>query len=224
MISNSTTRERAPRESLINPPPHLGSHSLIDHEGHPAISAYWGSQPRPGTPILPPIWSYHYYITFGATAETAPTLPEALVLATMKPISGVMPFRLDVYFLPGASTNACIKHYCGEKASRKTALPPNNFFHSYSDPYSTFNLFVQIGAADWESKEATMVTFDRDSAPADGDAPIEANIQRNLLWGDLNHPQDTVGNELQDLVTDEQCVEMTDAYRERLCEGLSAQT
>lgn len=188
------------------------------------MSAYWGSQPRPGAPILPPIWSYHYYITFGATAETAPTLPEALVLATKKPISGVTPFRLDVYFLPSASTDACIKHYCGGKASRKITLPPTNFVHSYSDPYSTFNLFVQIEAADWESKEATMFTFDFDSAPDDEDATVEANIQRNLLWGDLNHPQDTVGNELQDLVGDEQCVEMTDVYRERLDEGFSAWT
>ncbi|GAB7323579.1 hypothetical protein MBLNU13_g07076t2 [Cladosporium sp. NU13] len=142
------TRERAPRRSIINPPQRIASTSFTDHTGKSAISAYYGDSPQPGAPILPPIWSFHYYVTYGVTAETAYTLPQGLVKATKKPLSEVPPFRLDIYFLPGGSIDNCTQHYRNEKASRQHISPPRNFIDPYSDAYGQFKFFVQIMAAD----------------------------------------------------------------------------
>ena len=102
------TRERAPRQLLFNPPQRIASTTFTDHTGKSVTSAYYGNSPHSRAPNLPPIWSFHYYVTFGATAKTAFTLPEDLVEATKRPLSEVLPFRLDIYFLAGANTENCI--------------------------------------------------------------------------------------------------------------------
>lgn len=215
------TRERAPRQSLFNPPQRIASTTFTNHTGKLAISAYYGDSPQLGAPILPPIWSFHYYVTFGATAETAYTLPQDLVKATKRPLLEVPPFRLDIYFLPGASTEDRTQHYRGEKASRQSAPPPRNFIDPYSDAYGEFQFFVQIEAADWETTGATLVSFDSTSRFDDEGTPPSTHVERNRPWGDQEDFVSSVGASLKQIAGDIGRDEMTEAYEERLSSGHS---
>lgn len=225
MISKPSTSEhppRAPRDSLINPPQRIASTLFTDHRNNHATSAYYGRSPHPGAPILPPQWSFHYYVTSGATAKTASTLPEALVKATKKPVSGPCPFRIDIYFLPGNSTEACVEHYRGEKAARLSAPPPRNFIDPYCDAYSEFSVLVQIEKTNWEAAGATFVVFD--CAPEkgeEGEEEPEMHVTRNVPWGDLGDFVDSVGYCLHHMAPAMGRDEMTDIYEERLRGGHS---
>jgi len=228
MGSNSLTPEtglRAPRQSLLNPPQTIASTPFTDHTGNRATSAYYGHSPRPGAPVLPPLWSFHYYITFGAKAaeETASSsspsssLPEALVKATKNPLLEPHPFRLDIYFLPGASAEACMTHYRAERTSRLSAPPPRNFIDSYRDPYSAFSMLVQVESPDWETEGATLALFDMTSRyDGEGEQP-STNVDRNVPWGG----DESVGIRLQRMAGGTRRDEMTNAYEERLREGHS---
>lgn len=213
---------RAPRESLINPPQNIASSPFTDHKHNLATSAYYGRSPHPGSPILPPQWSFHYYITSGTTAETTSTLPDDLVKATKNPVSGPYPFRIDIYFLPGASTKDCVEHYRGEKAARLSAPPPRNFIDPYCDAYSQFSVLVQIGEVEWEMAGATFVVFD--CAPEEDDEEPEEPemyVTRNVPWGDLEDFVDSVGYCLHHMAPAMGRDEMTDVYEERLRGGFS---
>lgn len=155
-------------------------------------------------------------MTFGATAETASTLPEDLVVAIKRPLLEVQPFRLDVCFLPGASTEDCMEHCRGEKAARQSASPPRNFVDPYSDAYSRFKFFVQIEVADWEEIGATLVSFDSTSRYEDEGTPPSTHIDRNRPWGDQENFVDSVGATLNRIAGDTGRDEMTEAYEERL--------
>jgi hypothetical protein len=216
---NTGTRERAPRRSLFNPPQCIASTTFTDHTGKSATSAWYGDSSQPGAPILPPIWSFHYYVTFGATAETASTLPQDLVKATKRPLSEVPPFRLDIYFLPGASTENCTQHYRHEKASRQHASPPRNFIDPYSNAYSQFKIFVQIEAADWEEAGATLVFFEITSRYDDEGTPPSTHIDRNRPWGDQEDFVNSVGASLKQIAGDIGRDDMTEAYENRLSGG-----
>lgn len=222
MSSHGLTPETglpAPRQSLINPPQTIASTSFTDHMGNRAISAYYGDSPHPGAPILPPQWSFHYYVTFGATAETISTLPEDLVKATRAPVFDAYPIRLDVYFLPGASTEACMSHYRGEKATRTSESPPKNFIDPYHSPYSQCNVLVQIDSADWQTTGATYVIFDATSQDDDDDEPPSTYIHRNVAWDDQSG--NSLGNRLHRMAGGGGQNDMNDAYYERLSDGHS---
>lgn len=222
MSANGLTPEtglRAPRKSLINPPQTIASTSFTDHSGNRAISAYYGDSPRPGAPILPPQWSFHYYVTFGATAETASILPEDLVKATREPVFDVYPIRLDVYFFPGASTEACMSHYRSKQAARQSAPPPRNFIHLYRTATDECKVLVQIDSADWRKAGATFVIFDATSPWLDDEAePPSTHIHRNVPWVDQSQFDDSLGTHLHHLAGQD---EMNTVYHERLSAGHS---
>lgn len=219
--STTDSRERAPRQSLLHPPQRIAATTFTDHTGTLATSAFYGNSPQPGAPILPPGWSFHYYVTFGAIAETASTLPQDLVKATKTPLLEVPPFRLDIYLLPGASTEDCVEHYRGEKASRQSASPPRNFIDPYSDAYSHFKFFVQIEGADWEETGATLVSFDSTSRYDEKGTPHSTHVDRNRPWGDQEDFVNSVGASLKKIAGDMGRDEMTEAYEERLSGGHS---
>ena len=224
MSSDAVTQEthqRAPRQSLINPPQRIASAPFTDHKGNRAISAYYGKSPRPGAPILPSQWSFHYYITFGVTAETASKLPENLVEATRRPVFDVYPFRIDMYFLPGASTEDCMEHYYGEKAARQSAPPPQNFIDPYHDQYGRFKVLVQIESADWEAAGATVAFFESTSRYDDEGEPPSTHIKRNVPWGDLESSGNFVGTSFHNIAGSTGREDMADAYEQRLRAGHS---
>jgi hypothetical protein len=222
MSSNGLTPEtglRAPRQSLLNPPQTIATSPFLDHTGNAAISAYHGHSPTPGAPILPPLWSFHYYITFGATPSTSPILPSALIKATKSPLLEPYPFRLDIYFLPGASTEDCMAHYRAERASRLSAAPPRNFIETYRDPASAFNWLAQIEDPEWELEGATGVMFDMTPRILDDDEPPATSIECGVPLG--GGGLDSVGMFLDSMAGGTGRDEMTDAYEERLSGGHS---
>lgn len=197
---------------------------FTDHRGSRAISAYYGKSPQPGSPILPPQMSFHYYITSGTTAETASTLPEELVEATKYPVDEVYPFRLDVYFLPETDLEGCMEHYRSEMAARLSKPPPRNFIGPYCSEYSEFNLLVQIDSVDWKVTGATLALFDATSRLDDEGEPPRSHIHRNVPWGDETtsyHDPQYLGMRLHDISRTTGCHEMDSVYQERLSEGHS---
>lgn len=133
----------------------------------------------------------------------------------------MLPFRLDIYFLPGASIKDCTQHYRNEKASRQHASPPRNFIDSYSDTYGQFEFFVQIEAADWEETGATLVFFDSTSRYDDEGTPLSTHIDHNTPWGDQEDFVNSVGTSLNYIAGDIGRGEMTEVYEDRLSGGLS---
>lgn len=86
-----------------------------DHAGQQSIMVFKCDQRYA---ILPPLFSLAFYFTYaGAAAEDMElaefynAVPVAYILDTPEP-------RADCYFLPGASTRDCARHYCAEIASR----------------------------------------------------------------------------------------------------------
>ena len=224
MSSNALAPEshpRAPRQSLINPPQTIASAPFTDHRGNSAISAYYGDSPLPEAPILPFQWSFHFYITFGATAGTASTLPEDLVKDTRKPVFDAYPFRIDIYFLPGASTEDCMEHYRAERAARHYAPAPRNFIDTYHDPYGRFKVLVQIESVHWETVGATLVHFDSTSRYDDEGESPSTHIARNVPWGDLEQFVGSVSTYFHHMAGPSGREHMAEAYEERLRAGYS---
>ncbi|CAJ2502344.1 Uu.00g097380.m01.CDS01 [Anthostomella pinea] len=193
-----------PEKSIVNP---LQGPPFTDHTGRRAISAYWGKRPRADAPILPPQWSFQFYVTSGATTDSAPELPERLLAATRKPVLDSYPIRLDVIFMPGADTNELLD--------------------AYHEGRAHFNLLVQVEAEDWEIVGATVVSFDLKSDYHD-EAEPSTNIERNVQWGDLKAASGRgvaetrfVGELLHDTAGASGQDEMNNAYYEKLEQGRS---
>jgi hypothetical protein len=165
------------------------SATFIDHAGQKAVSAYWGRAPSPGAPILPPLWSFQFYVTYGATADSDPDLPKQLLAVSMRATIDVCPIRLDVNFLPGADPERCMQHYRDEKAARVQAGAPLLVTDPYQE-YSKFSFLVMIEHAEWEFLGGTTVVFDGDE-PDDPEHPEQTRketVDRNVEWGDASNP------------------------------------
>jgi hypothetical protein len=155
---------------------------FTDHSGQKGISVYQGQTPSPGAPILPPLWSFQYYVTYGATADSDPGLPEQLLLASLRPLSEGYPIRLDVNFLPDADSEKCMQHYRAEKVARENAGAPLLLNDPYGESGVHFSFLVMIEHEDWEGKGGTTVIFD-DDHPDDSMGVI---LRSGLEWGNMH--------------------------------------
>lgn len=163
--------------------------TFFDHNGQKAISAYWGRRPYPDEPVLPPLWSFQFYITFGPVADSDLILPRQLLEKAMRPgtDNDLVPLRLDINFLPGAVPVECMEHYRAEKAARLAAGTRLLLTDPYEE-YSKFSFLFIIEHAEWETMGATTVLFDNLDLddPDDSDQRREVQIERNVKWtGDM---------------------------------------
>jgi hypothetical protein len=155
---------------------------FTDHSGQKAMSVYWGRAPSSGAPILPPLWSFQFYVTFGATADSDPSLPEKLLTASTKARSDTFPIRLDINYLPGADSEKCMGHYRAEKAARLEAGAPLLVTDPYSEYGANFSFLVIVEHADWMTKGGTTILFDND----DPEGSREPVINSDSEWGDVS--------------------------------------
>ncbi|OJJ04876.1 hypothetical protein ASPVEDRAFT_137144 [Aspergillus versicolor CBS 583.65] len=119
------------RETPSPPPPQFAGYSLIthvvpfqDHAGTPSFMVFQSHEEHP----LPPLMNFNFYFTHpeGPLPDS-----EELGINLISMHDHILPqgpepfhFRLDVYFLPGASTQDCMVHYGAEKATRDASAPP----------------------------------------------------------------------------------------------------
>jgi hypothetical protein len=172
---------RAPLKILD--PVRVASTPFTDHNGQKGVFAYTGKAPSLGGPMLPPLWSFQFYITFGALADSDPSLPEKLLWACRRSMVEGYPLRLDVNFLPGADPERCMEHYRAEKVARQEAGAPLPVTNPYGQSFGTLSFLVLIEHADWESKGATTVSFDFSDEESG-----EPYIKRDIMWGDYSPP------------------------------------
>jgi hypothetical protein len=158
------------------------STTFTDYNGQKAVSAYWGRAPSSGAPFLPSLWSFQFYVVFGATADSDRGLPEQLLAAPARSMHDRYPIRLDVNFLPSADPERCMDHYRAEKAARQKAGAPLLVTDPYGEAGVNFSFLVMIEHADWESMGATTVVFDDD----DPDEPGKVLMSHGLEWGNLS--------------------------------------
>ncbi|GKT82416.1 hypothetical protein Ct61P_00266 [Colletotrichum tofieldiae] len=76
--------------------------------------------PRESCPLLPPLYSFSIHFTHDAAA---PAIVNTDALASIIWGIGPVPFRLELYFLPGASRDDCIANYHAEEAARGDYMP-----------------------------------------------------------------------------------------------------
>ncbi|MCJ1250759.1 hypothetical protein MMC30_007987 [Trapelia coarctata] len=135
---------------------------FTDHTGNDGLSIFRG-RVKPGqTPLLPP-WSWQIYITYGATASTAGSVPLALYTSLIEQLSSETAqwFRFDVVFLPGADNVACIRHYRAEKRGRaggERAMVPS--YAGYKSSWQARNVMVVVDREDWAREGVRWVEFD----------------------------------------------------------------
>lgn len=110
---------RGPHIDLSPQGPHVVRNYAIpfkDHAGQPALSVFRSTTP------LPFLYSFSVYFTHpDASPDTshAEELYRTLISGPHYQTNSVE-FRLDFYFLPGASQDDCIAHYRAEKDARGT--------------------------------------------------------------------------------------------------------
>lgn len=113
------------RETPSPPPPQFAGYSLIthvvpfqDHAGTPSFMVFQSHEEHP----LPPLMNFNFYFTHpeGPLPDS-----EELRINLISMHDHILPqgpepfhFRLDIYFLPSASTQDCMVHYGAEKATR----------------------------------------------------------------------------------------------------------
>lgn len=87
-----------------------------DHAGQRALTVFQSSSP------LPFLYSFPLYFTHQDASPATSNAQELYHAVTQGPLyeSNTVEYRLDLYFLPGASHDDCIAHYRGEKAARGT--------------------------------------------------------------------------------------------------------
>lgn len=85
---------------------------FTDHSGNPARVIFEGLAIQP---LLPQLYMFAVYFThIDATPDSLNGLLNAVHYNDAYPLG----FRLEVFFLPGATEDDCICHYLGEKAAR----------------------------------------------------------------------------------------------------------
>ncbi|KAL2817887.1 hypothetical protein BJX63DRAFT_385345 [Aspergillus granulosus] len=88
--------------------------SFLDHRGDQGFTLYEDNDPQIS---LYPLLSFAVYFTHPAAGY--PQTDMAGLFALLRQEIADFHFRLDVYFLPNASEEDCMKHYRAEKATRK---------------------------------------------------------------------------------------------------------
>ncbi|KAL9118246.1 MAG: hypothetical protein Q9187_005212 [Circinaria calcarea] len=158
-MSNPTGRRKKPAMRAVvpeNPP-------FLDHRGNPSLTVFC----VPADNTHAPIFSFQVYVTNGLTATDCGTLPTELLDRLHSSGSGDFQWwRLDFYFLPGASKEDCMDHYRGEKEARKEDndhhLVPsyaNGYYHCYH------NFIILVPEKDWENHGLAILSWE----PAEGE-------------------------------------------------------
>jgi hypothetical protein len=221
--AKDTTAAPKPLKQILLVPEKANLKPFTDHRGQKGVSAYWGRPLSPGAPVLPPLWSFQFYVTFGATADSDPDLPAQICEATLRSISDRYPMRLDFNFLPDADPEKCMEHYCAETAARQEAGARLLVTDPHGDAGVLFSFLLMIEHADWESKGATTVSFNQRGP----DGPGRVEVIRGFEWGNKSNSHDDndkefVGQVLHSLRGGTDAWnEGLDLYDEKLAQGRS---
>ncbi|KAH8901212.1 hypothetical protein GQ53DRAFT_4362 [Thozetella sp. PMI_491] len=144
----------------LSPAPHrlISQHTSIDHAGNQAISIYRGLARAPTDRILPPLFSFQVYVTFGGSlADVAPRFINQ-ALADFGPSDVV---RFDMYTLsPGSSTADVVTHYRAEREARRGQ--PLDVVESYAGYHGDYvSIAIVIASEAWETVDGVnFVLFD----------------------------------------------------------------
>lgn len=175
-VRRKSTGGRAPQRVVTHEIPFQAN------DGSPAVMVFHSGVSvdplEPPTPALPGLYSFALYVTSPNASPTTFNSAEAYDVAIQGAFTYVERVRLDVYFLPGASVDACMAHYAAEKTHRGTftrqveALergdPPANagglpgLVPSYLDLPSWWHHDVLlVNDKDWKADGMLFVQFNR---------------------------------------------------------------
>ncbi|KUI62257.1 hypothetical protein VP1G_09392 [Cytospora mali] len=127
-----------------------GQNPFIDHTSTEGLSAYIGrrlasSVPSSDTRVLPPLFSFQVYITYGSTLADAPSplicdYASRAMAEMNKNDQFEYPIRFDFHFLPGRDVNGIISHYRAEGSvgGRKALIwllfdPPAEYLQAFPE-------------------------------------------------------------------------------------------
>lgn len=138
-----------------------GQNPFVDHASAQGISAYVGrrlaSASESDNKVLPPLFSFQVYVTYGPTLENAPSsLAPGFVARAMSEMNKndqfKYPIRFDFHFTPGKDVNDVINHYRAEgKALPDYSKRPGDSFRGFA---------ILLAKESWATDGVDLLLFD----------------------------------------------------------------
>ncbi|ROW09949.1 hypothetical protein VPNG_06297 [Cytospora leucostoma] len=156
---------------------------FVDHASTEGLSAYIGkrlvSLSGSDDKVLPPLFSFQVYVTYGPTLAHAPSYPVpdfvSRAMADMnKHGQFEYPIRFDFHFLPGKDVDDVISHYHAEgKALPDYSKRPGDSFRGVA---------VLLSRESWETEGVDLVLFNPPAEylqgpPAEREAILEKGVR-----------------------------------------------
>ncbi|KAI4868537.1 hypothetical protein F4820DRAFT_112333 [Hypoxylon rubiginosum] len=136
----------------------ISQHTFTDCDSQPALSVYRGILSRSevgddgSSKVLPPLFSFQVYVTYGVTLASAPEeLKQKFVAHALADMQDSGIIRFDIYFRHGALPTDIVRHYRAE----------NKALSSYSTDANAFRgVAVILTSEHWESTGVELLFFD----------------------------------------------------------------
>ncbi|KAI8630385.1 hypothetical protein F5Y19DRAFT_61055 [Xylariaceae sp. FL1651] len=148
--------------------------TFIDCHSHPAVSVFRGIQPSESdgntlSGILPPLFSFPVYVTYGATLATVPqSFPQRFLECALYDMIDSDVVRFDIYFHPGSSLADIVRHYTAENRAQGSYATDANVFRGVA---------VILTTESWEADGPELLFFD---PPPNF---LESTDRENILGG-----------------------------------------
>ena len=221
----------------------IAHHNFTDHASSPSLCVYRGNAPANSTPVLPPLFNFSVYVTYGVTLESAPSDLATRILRAIHGSNQPEKVRCDIYFLPGASVQAMVTHYRGERAAAVERNGPDRVGVPHGPlPDYTHNtnwskgFALVLDSADWEGEAGVrMLRFeppkemmeeeDREERWAMlGDTDAEGvNLSKGMqVWDEERVTSNALGPSLAGFFVLEWSWDIEERYQQALQEGRSS--
>lgn len=134
-----------------------GHHRFVDHTSRDGISSYIGRRLASVDDVLPPLFPFQIYVTYGPTLDDpnlslAQDFVERAMCEMNKHGQFDYPIRFDFFFASGSDVDAVIGHYHGERK----ALPD----YSKRPGDSFCGLAILLSRETWVTEGVDLVLFD----------------------------------------------------------------
>lgn len=177
------TSSQTPRSQLSPSRAHIASRTVTDAQSNSALSIYRGAVPSTGSHtndpanVLPPLFNFQVYVTFGPTLAAAPgataDLGERLLRQVLRAGSSSARthqgyVRLDVYFMPRAGLGEVVEHYrASERAVVEEEREGSRGVGVGSGPLPSYSLDANpfrcvalvVDSEDWEGEDGAGLLY-----------------------------------------------------------------